>query len=144
MQITESCLSGMPTLCSVFTSHKRSKDRKSLGCLFSCCTIFTMVASRDHYFTVHRKKWARRHWQTMGRTAIHSCTRGWKFNDLLLFDRQAKERKSGRGIKWANAQLLLYLCPTLSPLAKLSKQPLIQRGNWGDALKSFLKLGLLK
>ena len=43
-------------------------------------------------------KWAR-HWQTMGRTAIHSCTRGWKFNDLLLFDRQAKERRSGRGIK---------------------------------------------
>lgn len=150
LQITESCLSGTPTLCSIFISSKRSTAGECLSCfLFSCCIIFTVAAFRHHLFTLCRKKKKeKKELIDSGQNlATHSCKGGWEFDDFLLFEKQSREKGSGQGMSKPTVsapQSLLHLCPILSLLAKLNRQSLIQRGNQGDALGIFPKLVPLK
>lgn len=147
-------MSVTPIFYSVFISYSKSRDRQCLGYfLFFCCAISTMAPSDIICsFYVEEEKKKKKEKKVLAESGqnltTHSCKGGGECSDLLWLERQTKDKGSGRGLKWANTQFLFHnLSSTssqFSPLAKLSKRPLIQRRNWGDALGSFLKLVLLK
>lgn len=102
LKITESCLSVNPILCSVLISYKRSRDRQCLDYfLFSCCAISTMAPSDTICsFYVEEKKKEKKVLADSGQNlTTHSCKGGWECNDLLLLERQTKDKGSGRGLK---------------------------------------------
>lgn len=97
LQIPENSLAGTQTLCCIFISCKKLRERHYLGhFLPSCCTIFVMTADRHHLFPLCTKgeKRERMHWWTVGRTRLLVAARE---TGILIFCFYLRDRQRSRG-----------------------------------------------